>query len=178
MQAKWLGALMLALCISMPATSADPAEKLFLSASKAERNGETSKALNLYKEIVNRYPKSPLAIKASNKLTEKKREAVALAAKQRAEAKTKVQEAARMAERHKRQEAEAKMQEWMQQCMNQRNQCKQACVSRYGRYSEYKQTTCEMDCDSRQDCNPYTTGKVDCLKHDAGKIQSACWGAS
>lgn len=178
MRAKWLGALMLVLCVSMPAKSADPAEKLFLSASKAERAGETGKALNLYKEIVNRYPKSPLASKASGKLMEKNREAAALAAKQRAEAKAKVQEAARMAERQKHQEAEAKMQQWMQQCMNQRNQCKQACISRYGRYREDKQMTCEMDCDSRQGCNPYTTGKVDCLEHDAGKLQSACWGTS
>lgn len=174
MRIRWLG-ILLALTISMPVFSADPAQKLYLSASKAERDGETAKALSLYEKIVNRHPDSPLAIKASDKLTEKM-EADRLAVKNLVAAKEKEQDAARIAEHQERQEAETKMQQWAQQCMNQKNQCKQACVTRYGGHSDYQMTTCQIDCNSRRDCNPYAGGRADCFKRGADKMSPACWG--
>lgn len=147
--------LMFSLCTPLIATAApDSAQKLYLLATKAEREGDPSKASTLYEEIISRYPDSPLAIKASDKLLEKK-QAEELAARKAAEAQEK-------ASREERQRlTEERIQRQMAECQSAKKTCMQNCR----KFSVYQDELdrCGQSC-NRHDCSASTNGRLACMQ--------------
>lgn len=131
-----------------PATAADSAQALYLSASQAERAGETAKAMAIYGEIISRYPYSPLAINATDKLTEntKINSARAEAKNQEERRATEMQREALQQELEQR---NSRRQSLIQNCKNQENQCRNICSMKYASY-DGRRSVCNLGCDSQQ----------------------------